>query len=153
MKPLFWIVRTRLVILAGAAALTLSSGCDNLVRPSDNVDLQIQGRVTDATSGAPVNGAKVALVVTEDHVSRDLTSVRTDSDGRYAISFRLTKIVTEKQFRDSCSVWGKNGTTDVTMLAQATGFVIWSRSGDDGAPPLRCTGEPQVIDLKLRSQW
>lgn len=150
MRTLLRTVRAPLYAFAGAAVLTLASGCDSLVRPSDTVDLQIQGRVTDAASGSPVSGAKVALVITEDHVWKDLTSVRTDSDGHYAISFRLTRIVTEKQFRDSCNVWGKDGTTGVAVLAQATGFLLWSRSGEDGAPELRCSGEPQLIDLKLR---
>ncbi|MBA2670755.1 MAG: carboxypeptidase regulatory-like domain-containing protein [Gemmatimonadetes bacterium] len=137
---------------AGVVIAVLLGGCDGVgfVSPEGDVTLQIQGTVRDAVSNAPIMNARVSVAVTEGYVGKDLTNVRTDAEGRYALTYRLMSVATERQFRDNCTIWHKGNTTGVWVRAVSDGSGVWADSGEDGAPALRCTDALQTIDLRLR---
>lgn len=143
------------VRLTGALALAASlfAGCKGLgiASPEGEVTLRVQGIVRDALTDTHIPNAKVAVARWEaPYGYTELASVRTDAEGRYSLTHRLSHVVTETQFADSCSVWYRDTTTDVEIQAEAAGYLTWQLNGFDAVPALRCTSELQVIELGMR---
>jgi hypothetical protein len=126
----------------------LFGGCGlSIVSPETTVDLRVQGVVRAASSGESVPNATVSLTRTEDYSWVDLTSVVTDAEGRYSLTYRLRHVATDPEFAGSCTVWHDDTSTSVELLAQAEGFAL-AFPGDQGAR-LRCTDALQTIDLTM----
>jgi hypothetical protein len=142
----------RLWLTALGVIGALAGGCEglSLAGPTRESNLQVQGTVRDAVSGAPVANAKVSVAIIDSYVAKDLTSVRTDAEGRFTLTYRLKNVATDKEFGDTCTIWYKDWSTTVSIRAVADGYWLWAESGEDGAPALRCVDAVQIIDLKLR---
>jgi hypothetical protein len=145
--------RNRRWLMAVAVAGVVVGGCDgvSLAGPTRESNLQVQGTVRDAVTGAPIANARVSVAVTEGYVPTELTSVRTDAEGRYTLTYRLRNVATDREFGDTCTIWHKDRSTSVWIRAVADGYWLWADSSEDGAPALRCVDAVQIIDLKLRS--
>jgi 5-hydroxyisourate hydrolase-like protein (transthyretin family) len=137
------------VTLACLLPLALS-GCDGIgiSAPTKTVRLNITGMVTDAATGSPVAGAKVALTL--DLWVQEIASVVTDSNGRYALTHTLRQVATDRELRDPCHVWtdDRARSVNLTVDAEAQGYAP-HYDGLYGAPALRCVDILQVIDLAL----
>lgn len=129
-----------LAVLFGACGV-------DIVSPETTVDLRVQGVVRAASSGEAVANATVSLTRNEDYVWTALTSVVTDAEGRYSLTYHLRHVATDPEFAGSCTVWHDDTSTSVDLLAQAEGFAS-GIPGDQGSR-LRCTNELQTIDLTL----
>lgn len=128
-----------------AAAL---GGCGiELAAPETTVHLHVEGTVLDSETGAPIAGARVALARLW-YGWTELTSVQTDSEGRYSLSYVLRHVATDEEFGDDCTVWHDDTGKSVGLVPHAPGY-LWGSDGSDGSPRLRCTNGLQIIDLRM----
>lgn len=141
--------------LFGALALTtaLFTSCEGLsiASPEGEVTLRVEGFVRDAITAAPIPNARVMVMVTFAYTDNELASVRTDAAGHYSLTYRLRHVVTDEEFEGDCYVWYRDTTVIVEIRAEAAGYRTW-QLGFDAVPELRCTGELQFIEIRMRKQ-
>lgn len=70
---------------ASQAALALAFGLTLCACGPDFVELRVQGRVSDAVTGAPISGASVLLTWARGSFDLDAIGTVTGPDGRYRL--------------------------------------------------------------------
>ena len=137
---------TLLPFVALLFSVLFLGGCDT-VSPTTEVDLHLEGAVTDAATGAAVSGAVVRLyVLNEDITSRVLASTTTGADGRYTLNHRLTDVATEEELGGECAIWNDDVTASVSLTTLAGGYrdgFVWA------SVSVACVETPQTIDFAL----
>ena len=110
-----------LVVLMSSLA-----ACEGPTEPT--VNFRIEGTVTNAATGAPIEGARVELAIG----FTTLAATMTNSQGRYTISHR----------REHC--WGSD-----SLIATAEGYKHYFETPDARFEKLPCTSEPLTVNLRL----
>jgi hypothetical protein len=111
-------------------ALSLAACGDDFVGPQYNVMLHIQGTVTNAATGAPIEGAHVRQLFEFDF------EVLTNAEGRYTLS----------QLKESCY-----SSSSVGVVAIAEGYYYFSDlgAGGEGLVSAKCTEDTQIVNIRL----
>jgi hypothetical protein len=129
-------------LLLGLAAV----GCGDSAEPNPQATLDLQGLVTDASSGDPISGASVQIMKCEEPLPLEqctpkrLAEATTASDGRYHIIYTYTFLCDISPYE--APFWAE---------ASASGHQPQS-AGDLFETPLLCTAAEQALDFALPPQ-
>ena len=133
-------------VASSLAALLFGLGalrCGDSGDPNPVATLDLQGLVTDASSGDPISGASVQITRCEEPLPLEqctpkrLAEATTASDGRYHIIYTYTFLCDTPPYK--APFWAE---------ASASGHQTQS-AGDWTETPLLCTGGEQALDFAL----
>jgi hypothetical protein len=131
--------------LLSLVSVVLLCSCDsNEVEGPAAVELNISGTITAEVDGSPIHGAKVLLG--RMFVAPVASETTSDGGGRYALRLRLeTPDAYYEEWGNPC------GTLGLEVRANGYHHEGMGRTINFRNPRFRCTNEPQIIDISLRS--